>query len=237
MTSEFNDKEKQLEILNDFIRSNPKPEELKRALAIKLVWQNDTYNSRKERLCVSVGFISKWKKAFERHGIKKIQLCQEGSKGYLSRKEKEDVVDWLIQQESWDISELETFKIEKYDVVFKSRQSYYQIFKETRIKWQKGEHKNPRQNPEEITKKNQEIANLLNKHKDEIKEEKLVVYIIDECHLLSKDLCGYMWNFISLPLKIPLTNYRDRQTYYGALNFFTGDFILTPYKSGNGKLT
>ena len=71
MTSEFNDKEKQLEILNDFIRSNPKPEELKRALAIKLVWQNDTYNSRKERLCVSVGFISKWKKAFERHVFKK----------------------------------------------------------------------------------------------------------------------------------------------------------------------
>ncbi|MCG5059252.1 MAG: hypothetical protein KA714_15030 [Limnoraphis sp. WC205] len=32
------------------------------------------------------------------------------------------------------------YLIQQYDVVFKSRQSYYQIFKEAKMSWQKAEH-------------------------------------------------------------------------------------------------
>lgn len=78
---------------------------------------------------------------------------------------------------------------------------------------------------------------MLEKYRTEIETRKLVVYIIDECHLLWDDICGYLWNFIKEPVKIPLLNPKERQTYYGALDLLTKEFILYPYPQGNGKNT
>lgn len=39
------------------------------------------------------------------------------------------------------------------------------------------------------------------------------------------------------PLKIPILNPKERQTYYGALNLLTKEFILLPYPQGNGENT
>ena len=131
----------------------------------------------------------------------------------------------------------EVHLIEEYDVVFQSRQSYYQILKEARIIWQKGEQTNPRQDPEAISKKNREIAELLEKYRPQIEARELVVYIIDECHLIWNDLVGYIWNLIKNPQKIPILNPKERQTYYGALELFTQEFILVPEPTANGELT
>lgn len=143
----------------------------------------------------------------------------------------------MIEQQAWDISDLEIYLIEKYNVVFQSRQSYYQLLKSARITWQKGEQINPRQSEELISKKNREIAELLEKNREEIEAGSVVVYIIDECHLLWNDICGYLWNLIKEPIKIPLLNFKERQTYYGALNLLTQEFILVPFKTANGELT
>ena len=51
---------------------------------------------------------------------------------------------------------------------FEVRESYYQLLREARITWQKGEQINPRQDEETISKKNLEIAELLEKHRGEI---------------------------------------------------------------------
>jgi transposase len=67
-------------------------------------------------------------------------------------------VEWIINQEAWDISELESHLIEKYDVVFKSRQSYYEILKIARVSWQKGEIENPKKDSELVKEKNKEIG-------------------------------------------------------------------------------
>lgn len=226
-----------LEALKNFIKSCNKPQEIKRALTVKLVLEGYSYRSIQKLLVVSIGFISKWKNAFDFGGIEGLKSRYQGGKSYLSRQEQAEVVEWLIQQESWDLSELEAYLIDQYDIVFKSRQSYYDILKKARITWQKGEGINPRQNPEEIAKKNQEIANFLESNRGEIEAGRLMVYILDECHLLWQDICGYLWNFIKNPLKIPLANPKQRQTYYGALNLMSGEFILTPYPRGNGQCT
>ncbi|HCF30210.1 MAG TPA: hypothetical protein DEV81_24115 [Cyanobacteria bacterium UBA11049] len=67
------------------------------------------------------------------------------------------VIEWLGKQKTWDISDLEVYLIEQHDVVFQSRQSYYQLLKEARISWQKGEQVNPRQDPEDISKKTENL--------------------------------------------------------------------------------
>lgn len=64
-----------------------------------------------------------------------------------------------------------------------------------------------------------------------------MVYLIDECHLLWDDICGYLWNLIKEPRKISPVNPKERQTYYGALNFRDAEFILEAYQAGNGKWT
>lgn len=59
----------------------------------------------------------------------------------------------------------------------------------------------------------------------------------DECHLLWGDTLGYVWGKRNEATTISILNERERQTYYGALNCFTGDFYLSPYSAGNGENT
>jgi len=230
-------KREKIKLLEEFIQGVSGSKELKRGLAVKLTLEGYTYNAIKEILIVSIGFISKWKTAFEFGGIKALELQYKGSTGYLNREEKEEAVEWIINQEAWDISELESHLIEKYDVVFKSRQSYYEILKIARLSWQKGEIENPKKDPELVKEKNKEIGDLLEKNREEIESGSLVVYIIDECHLLYQDICGQQWNFIKNPIKVPIRDYKERQTYFGAMDLMKGEFILREYKSGNGENT
>ncbi|NER07897.1 MAG: transposase [Okeania sp. SIO3C4] len=65
----------------------------------------------------------------------------------------------------------------------------------------------------------------------------MVVLMQDECHLLWGDTCGYNWLKKNQKVEIPMTNFRERQTYYGAYNLFTGDFVCVPYAYGNGECT
>ena len=227
----------QIHLLTDFIKSNPNEKEMRRALAVKLAIEGYRYRQISKILAVSVGFITKWSQAFKSGGLTALKSSYRGGKGYLNPNERQAVIQWLIEQKTWDISDLEVYLIEKYDVVFQSRQSYYQLLKEARITWQKGEQVNPRQDPEAISKKNREIAELLEKNRFQIEDRQLIVYIIDECHLVWNDLCGYLWNLIKQPQKIPILNPRERQTYYGALNLFTQEFVLIPAKTANGELT
>ena len=224
-------------MLKDFIKSNPPEKEMRRALAVKLAIEGYKYRRISKILEVSVGFITKWSQAFKSGGLIALKSAYKGGKGYLTPSERQAVIQWLVEQKTWDISDLEIHLIEQYDVVFQSRQSYYQLLKEARITWQKGEQTNPRQDPEVISKKNREIAELLEKNRSQIETGKLVVYIIDECHLIWNDICGYLWNLIKNPWKISILNPKERQTYYGALELFTQEFILIPEPTANGELT
>jgi transposase len=134
MTSgKFTETEEQVEILKNFIKSNPDSQEMKRALAAKLVLEGYRYQAIQQILSVSFGFISKWVNAFKLSGLKGLKSRYQGTKGFLSKTERAAIIEWLILQKSWDISELEVYLIERYDVVFQSRQSYYQLLKEARI--------------------------------------------------------------------------------------------------------
>src|SRR5215212_3073669 len=51
----------------------------------------------------------------------------------------------------------------------------------------------------------------------------------DECHLL--------WGERNVPIPVSMTNERERQTYYGAVNLLTHDFHLQPLSAGTGQNT
>ena len=59
------------------------------------------------------------------------------------------------------------------------------------------------------------------------------MFFEDECHLLWGDICGYIWGTTKERIEVPVLNERQRQTYFGALNYYTQEFLVKPYKKGD----
>ncbi|MEY3304084.1 MAG: hypothetical protein RLZZ139_2457 [Cyanobacteriota bacterium] len=144
---------KDLEELTEFIESNPKSKELKRAIAVQMVQQNMTYESIAKMLCVSTSFVGKWKQVFEKEGVAGLKLKYQGSQGYLDLAQKQEIIEWLQQKQYWDLQELMTEIEDRYQVVFASKQSYYEIFKAADISWKKTQKYNPKKDPILVQKK------------------------------------------------------------------------------------
>ena len=64
-----------------------------------------------------------------------------------------------------------------------------------------------------------------------------MVYIIDECHLLWGDVCGYVWGKTKIRVEVPMTNQKERQIYFGALNYQTKQLFVREYGTGNSENT
>ena len=142
-----------MDSLTQFIKGNPDPRELKRALAVKMIQQNYSYHHIKDTLGVSVGFISKYQQKFEQEGIEGLKLKYKGSRGYLTIEQRQTVLDWLKQKNYWQLSELKTYIEARYGVRFVSLQSYYTLFSEAGISWKKTQKSNPRKNADLVSQK------------------------------------------------------------------------------------
>ena len=57
--------------------------------------------------------------------------------------------------------------------------------------------------------------------------------MLDECHLLWGDLCGYIWGKSDRRIEVEMTNQKQRQTYYGALDYGNKEFLVQLYKKGD----
>lgn len=139
--------------LTEFIQSNPDPRELKRALAVQMVLQEYTYFAIRDVLQVSVSFISKWKQIYKTQGVAGLALQHRGSLGYLDTRQRQAVIDWLKEKNYWNLSELQQHLEDAYDVVFASKQSYYELFSAAGISWKKTQKRNPKADPKAVEKK------------------------------------------------------------------------------------
>lgn len=139
--------------LSQFIQENPDPRELKRALAVQMVRQDYRHREIQQILQVSSGFISKWKQTYEQQGVEGLRLGHKGSVGYLNSEQRQAVLEWLEQKNYWDLQELQPQIDKHYGVVFKSHQSYYELFHQAGISWKKTQKHNPKKEPELVEKK------------------------------------------------------------------------------------
>ena len=76
--------EAELQIREEFIKTNPDYRELKRYLAVKLALSGYGYRAIQEIIGVTPGLIAKRKKEFISTGIERIILKYKGSKLYLN---------------------------------------------------------------------------------------------------------------------------------------------------------
>ena len=224
-------------ILDDFIKSNPDARELKRALAVKFIKLGKSYREIMELLNVSLGFISKWWHIYEAQGTVGLKLGYEGRASYLNPEDTKAVIEWIKQGETWTLEQLRTHLREEYEVVYKARRSYYDLFKRAGISWKKTQKGNPKKDPQQVEAKQAEISEKLAAWSSEIESGERIVFFQDECHLLWGDVCGYVWGPTNQRLVVPMTNEKERQTYYGVVNIETGGSLVQSYPKGNGENT
>ena len=111
----------------------------------------------------------------------------------------------------------------------------HELFARANISWKKTQKLNPKSDEELVKKKREEINDILSKNKAGIESGEVIVFFLDECHLLHGDVNGYVWGQSDVRIKIPITNERERQTYFGALNYQSKQFHVQSYPSG-GKI-
>lgn len=121
-----------------------------------MVLQDYQHREIQALLQVSSGFISKWTQAFEQHGVEGLRLQHKGSTGYLDAQERLAVLEWLKQKNYWDLQELQAYLENSYNVVFRSLQSYYELFHIAGISWNSTQKHNPKKDPE-LVKKNMRL--------------------------------------------------------------------------------
>lgn len=64
-----------------------------------------------------------------------------------------------------------------------------------------------------------------------------MVLYIDQCHLLWDDARGYVWGPSTQRIEVPMTNFRERQSYYGAIEALSASAIVVPTDTANGYWT
>ena len=117
--------------------------ECQRAFAVKLDLLGYSSAFIEELLKASAPCIRTWRVQYEKYGIERLYLHYEGSEGYLSQEERAEVVAFLATKDSYSVEELRDDLDEHYAVVYKSKQSYYDLLHEAKISWKKTEKANP----------------------------------------------------------------------------------------------
>lgn len=226
-----------IEELEQFIQTTKDSREYKKAMAVKMQIKGISYKEIQKLLSCSQSFISKWKGEFIEKGIECLSLKHKGSKGYLSPEEEREIIDWIGEQKWITRESLELYISIKYSQVFASRQSYYELLKKGGMSWKKSQKNHPNRNEELVQSKKEEISKKLSEWDEEIKEGKLTVFMLDECHLNWGNLVGYVWGKTNERIKIDIKNEKERQTYYGALDYRSKEFLMQEYSTGNTENT
>jgi putative transposase len=147
------DMEKEIAQLESFIKSDIDARELKRAIAVRMALSGKLYYEISKILGVSEFFVGDWKNIFKTQGIEEIKLGYKGSQGYLTERQTDVVVEWLKNKHSGNLDELVTYVEQEFGVIYKSKQSYYELFAGANISWKKTQKVNPKSDKELVKKK------------------------------------------------------------------------------------
>lgn len=218
-----------------FIQTTRESRELKRALAVKNTLAGRPWQKVMEELRVSWSFIGKWRKRYAEQGVDGLKLGYKGSSGYLTSAEKAEVIQWLQMPQRWHVGSLRAYLQQQYGVEYHSKQSYYDLLHEAKLSWKKTQKRNPKADPEKVNATRDTLQQKTTREASAIITKETVVVFVDECHLLWGDTLGYVWGPRGERVEMPITNERERQTYYGAVNLLTGSPFVMPAETGNSE--
>ena len=132
--------------------------------------------------------------------------------------------------------DLRTYLETEFSIVFASDQSYYAVLHDAAFSYTKAQMTNPKADPLQVEQK-KDIMAFLDTHASAIIDHTVVVVFVAECALLWGDVVGYSWCPTNERLRLPIGNYKSRQTVYGALNILTGEPIVKALTHANTDAT
>jgi putative transposase len=139
------------------ISSSKDVREVKRAIAVQMVSAGLKLREASEILKVSDAFVSKWKIIYEKEGAEGLLLKYKGSKGCLSAEKRKEIIGYIEKCDNISAEKLRDYIEEHYGVVYKSKQSYYDLLKAAGKSWHKSQKKNPKKNEERVILRREEI--------------------------------------------------------------------------------
>jgi len=133
------------------------PREIKRSIAVRLFLLGVAIKIITETLGVSAKFVSKWRLIYERAGAEALLLQYSGSESYLETEEREEVINFISGHYTISLETLIEHIETQYGVIYKSKQSYYDLLTAGRMSWHKTQKSNPKRDAKLIADKREEI--------------------------------------------------------------------------------
>lgn len=139
--------------LQTFLNEHRDSREYRRALAVKLALQGYLYATICEMLDVTPPFVSQAKTAYETAGTDGLQLKYQGGQPFLTGEQRQAVITWLKAQQIWSVELLRSYVQTSYAVVYKSKQSYYEMLAQAGITYKRAQARNPKHDAEQVAAK------------------------------------------------------------------------------------
>lgn len=137
----------------DFLSDVRDVREYKRAMVVRLSLEGYLDEDICTILNISLNFIQKWTSLYHLHGVHVFRLGYTGYGGYLTNDERNAVLTWLREHDSWNIDALCEHLETVYAVTYLSAQRYDTFFHDAGLSHKKAQITNPHQDPWAIDQK------------------------------------------------------------------------------------
>ena len=146
-----------MDSLDTLISESTDVREVKRALSVKMLQIGLPAAMVSALLNVSVSYVSKWKVTYEAEGTDGLVLGYQGSQGYLTEEERSAVVAWIKGQATLSVEQVRDYVEAEYEVVYQSKQSYYDLLELGGMSYHKSEKQNPKRDEQQVQSRREEL--------------------------------------------------------------------------------
>ena len=130
---------------------------MKRAVSVKMRVQGFSPVQICQVLNVSLQYVSKWKGLYEAEGGAALRLGYRGSEGYLEERQRQAILRWIGARATVSVEALRDYIEEQYGVVYRSKQSYYELLDAGGMSYHRSEKDNPKRDEAQVLARRDEI--------------------------------------------------------------------------------
>ena len=143
--------------LDEIINEAKDAREVKRAVSVKMSAQGFSPVQICQVLNVSLQYVSKWKGLYEAEGGVALRLGYRGSESYLEDGQRQAILEWIEARETVSVEALRDYIEGQYGVVYRSKQSYYELWDAGGMSYPRSEKDNPKREETQVLARREEI--------------------------------------------------------------------------------
>ena len=143
--------------LDEIINEAKDAREVKHAVSVKMSAQGFSPPQICQVLNVSLQYVSKWKGVYETGGGAALRLGYRGSESYLPEDQCQAILQWIGARETVSVEALREYIEEQYGVVYRSKQSYYELLEAGGMSYHRSEKDNPKRDEAQVLARREEI--------------------------------------------------------------------------------